>query len=97
MSLAYAIHVLILAGNYYHPTEWEAPLHSKSVIVIWRHRTIEDYVKAFIKCGLAITVLHEPIPTDEQASIAVDISWMQKIPIFLFLELKNKYLVQSIS
>ncbi|MGN6712470.1 class I SAM-dependent methyltransferase [Anaerocolumna jejuensis] len=79
----------VVVSNYYHPTEWEAPLHSGSVKVIWRHRTIEDYVKAFIKGGLTITDLHEPIPTDEQASIAVDIAWMQKIPIFLFWELKK--------
>ena len=79
----------VLVSNYYHPTEWEAPLSSGSVKVIWRHRTIEDYAKAFIKCGLTITDLSEPTPTDEQASVAVDIAWMQKIPIFLFWELKK--------
>jgi len=79
----------VVVSNYYQPTEWEAPLSSGSVPVVWRHRTVEDYVKAFIKCGLTITDVSEPIPTKEQAEIAVDIAWMQKIPIFLFWELKK--------
>ena len=77
----------VVVSNYYHPTEWQAPLSSGSVNVVWRHRTIEDYVKMFIKCGLTITDLSEPVPTEEQAKMAVDIAWMQKIPIFLFWEL----------
>lgn len=79
----------VVVSNYYYPTEWEAPLSSGSVPVIWRHRTIEDYVKTFIKCGLTIVDLNEPIPTEEQAAINEDIAWMQKIPIFLFWELKK--------
>ncbi len=79
----------VVVSNYYHPAEWEAPLPSGSVSVIWRHRTIEDYVKTFIKCGLTITDLSEPVPTDEQAAISPDIAWMQKIPIFLFWELRK--------
>ena len=77
----------VVVSNYYYPTEWEAPLSSGTVKVVWRHRTIQDYVKTFLKCGLTITDLHEPIPTDEQAAIDVGIAWMQKIPIFLFWEL----------
>lgn len=80
----------VLVSNYYHPTEWEAPLFSGTVEVIWRHRTIEDYVKTFIKCGLIITDLNEPVPTAEQAAINIDIAWMQKVPIFLFWELKKQ-------
>ncbi|MFT3950800.1 MAG: class I SAM-dependent methyltransferase [Oscillospiraceae bacterium] len=77
----------VVVSNYYHPAQWEAPLSSENVKVIWRHRTIEDYVKTFIKCGLTITDLNEPIPTAEQAAINVGIAWMQKIPIFMFWEL----------
>lgn len=55
----------VVVSNYYHPTQWEAPLSSGNVKVIWRHRTMEDYVKAFIKYGLTITDLNEPVPTDE--------------------------------
>ena len=79
----------VLVSNYYQPTEWEAPLSSGTVKVVWRHRTIQDYVKTFIKCGLTITDVHEPIPTEEQAETDVNIAWMQKIPIFLFWELKT--------
>jgi SAM-dependent methyltransferase len=79
----------VVVSNYYHPTEWEAPLPSGNVNVIWRHRTIQDYVKTFVKCGLKITDLNEPIPTDEQAAIDVDMAWLQKIPIFLFWELRK--------
>ena len=76
--------------NYFEPKEWEAPLLKGSKeTVIWRHRTFEDYVKTFIKCGLTITDLHEPVPTEEQAAFKEDIAWMQKIPIFLFWELKK--------
>ena len=80
----------VVVSNYYHPTEWEASLSSGSVTVVWRHRTMEDYVKAFVECGLTITDLSEPVPTDEQAAIDTDIAWMQKIPIFLFWELKKR-------
>jgi hypothetical protein len=37
-----------------------------------------------------ITDLNEPVPTEEQAAIYIDIAWMQKIPIFLFWELKKQ-------
>ena len=79
----------VVVSNYYQPTEWEAPLPSGNVKVIWRHRTMEDYVKMFIKCGLTITDLHEPAPTEEQVAIDADIKWMQKIPIFMFWELRK--------
>ena len=77
----------VVVSNYYHPTEWEAPLSSGNVSVIWRHRTFEEYVKVFTKCGLTITDLNEPIPTDEQVAMYEPFAWMQKIPLFLFWEL----------
>jgi SAM-dependent methyltransferase len=80
----------VVVSNYFEPKEWEAPIKKGSdLTVIWRHRTIEDYVKMFIKCELTITDLHEPVPTEEQAAVAEDIAWMQKIPIFLFWELRK--------
>lgn len=80
----------VVVSNYYHPAQWEAPISSGGMKVIWRHRTLQDYVKAFTKYGLVITDLHEPVPTEEQASISENIAWMQKIPIFLFWELKKQ-------
>lgn len=79
----------VVVSNYFNPTEWEAPLSSGTVNIIWRHRTIQDYVKTFIKCGLTITDVHEPIPTDDQARIDVDIAWLQKVPVYMFWELKK--------
>jgi len=79
----------VVVSNYYYPTEWEAPLPSGDVPVIWRHRTLQDYVKTFVKCGLTIVDLNEPIPTNEQASVDIGVAWMQKIPIFLFWELRK--------
>lgn len=79
-----------VVSDYYHPTEWEAPLASGSVPVIWRHRTLQDYVQAFVGCGLTITGLHEPVPTKEQAAQGESIAWMQKVPIFLFWELEKR-------
>ena len=80
----------VVVENYFAPKEWEAPLtRGINEIVVWRHRTFEDYVKMFIKCGLTIVDLNEPVPTEEQAAVKEDIAWMQKIPIFLFWELKK--------
>jgi hypothetical protein len=39
---------------------------------------------------LTIVDLNEPRPTKEQAQISTAIAWLQKIPLFLFWELKNK-------
>lgn len=59
--------------------------------MLWRnrHRTLEEYVKVFIKSGLIIIDLNEPRPTEEQAKISTAIAWLQKIPLFLFWKLKK--------
>lgn len=79
----------VVVKNYFLPSHWEAPLPSGNTSVIWRHRTLEDYVKVFIKSGLSIEDLNEPRPTEEQAEISTAIAWLQKIPLFLFWELKK--------
>lgn len=77
----------VVVKNYFHPAQWEAPLPQGKTSVIWRHRTLEEYVKVFVKSGLTIMDLNEPRPTAEQAKISVPIAWLQKIPLFLFWEL----------
>lgn len=57
--------------------------------VIWRHRTMEEYVKAFTKAGLTIVDLNEHRASDEQAQISVAMAWLQKIPLYLYWELKK--------
>lgn len=82
----------VVVKNYFQPTEWEAPLPNGLTSVIWRHRTFEDYVKTFIKSGLIIVDLNEPRPTMKQAQISTTIAWLQKIPLFLFWELRKQRL-----
>lgn len=79
----------VVVKNYFEPTEWEAPLYQGSIPVIWHHRTLEDYVKTFVKCGLTIVDLREPRATDEQAKISVPMAWLQKIPLYLYWVLKK--------
>ena len=50
---------------------------------------MEDYVKAFIRAGLTIVDLNEPRATDEQAGKSVMMAWLQKIPLYLYWELKK--------
>lgn len=80
----------VVVKNYFEPKEWEAPLWSGTIPVIWRHRTMEDYVKAFIRAGLTIVDLNEPRATDEQAEISAMMAWLQKIPLYLYWELEKK-------
>lgn len=77
----------VVVKNYFEPKTWEAPLYNGTIPVIWRHRTLEDYVKSFIKHGFAITDINEPAATDEQAKVSVSIAWLQKIPLYLYWEL----------
>jgi len=79
----------VVVMNYFEPKEWEAPLWGGTIPVIWRHRTMEEYVKAFIKVGLTIVDLNEPRASDEQAKISVAMAWLQKIPLYLYWELKK--------
>lgn len=79
----------VVVMNYFEPKEWEAPLWKGTIPVIWRHRTMEEYVKSFIKAGLTIVDLNEPRANDEQAQRSVEIAWLQKIPLYLYWELKK--------
>lgn len=76
--------------NYFSPQTWEAKL-TKSIetCVIWRHRTLQDYFKMFIKHDLQLIDFNEPIPTEEQISKSNRIDWLTKIPMFLFVEFKK--------
>ncbi|MBE6023431.1 MAG: class I SAM-dependent methyltransferase [Cellulosilyticum sp.] len=79
----------VVVMNYFEPRTWEAPLWGGTIPVVWRHRTLEDYVKTFIKAGLTIVDINEPRATDEQAKISTSIAWLQKIPLYLYWELKK--------
>lgn len=79
----------VIVQDYFNPKEYEQPLPSGKISVIWRHRTLEDYVKLFAKHKLTITDLNEGRPTPEQSEISVAIAWLEKIPLFLFWELQK--------
>lgn len=79
----------VVVKNYLEPRTWEAPLWGGTTPVIWRHRTLEEYVKAFVKCGLTLVDLSEPRATDEQAKRSTAMAWLQKIPLYLYWELKK--------
>lgn len=79
----------VVVMNYFEPKEWEAPLWKGTTPVIWRHRTMEDYIKTFIKTGLTIVDLNEPQASEEQAQISVQMAWLKKIPLYLYWELKK--------
>lgn len=79
----------VVVMDYFGPETWEAPLWRGKTPVIWRHRTMQDYVKTFVGAGLTITDLDEPQATDTQAEISVSIAWLKKIPLYLFWELRK--------
>lgn len=77
----------VIIDDYFSPSEWEESLSKNlSNTVIWRHRTLSEYIKSVIKCGLIISDLNEPIPTKEQAEYSKRIAWLNKIPMVLFIE-----------
>ena len=82
----------VVIRDYFSPKEWEAPIKAlNNATVIWRQRTLQDYVKVFTKNCLRITDLNEPFPDVEQIAKSPKISLLLKIPIFLFIELEKIY------
>lgn len=79
----------VIVSNYFSPKEWEAPILKVSTPVIFRHRTLSEYVKVFNENGLRIVDMNEPIPTEEQIEKSSRIGWLAKIPMFLFMEVKK--------
>ena len=56
---------------------------------------MQEYVETFSKCGLTITGLFEPCPTDEQAEISVNIAWLKKITAFKILTVHQHHGTQD--
>ncbi len=80
-------HVMVM--NYFEPKTWEAPLNKGTIPVVWRHRTIEDYVKTFIKSGFTIKDINEPRATEEQVEAHNALRNLRKIPLYIFWELQK--------
>lgn len=79
----------VVVKNYFEPETWEAPLYQGTIPVIWRHRILQDYVKAFVKVGFTIIDLNEPRSDEEQEKISIGMAWLKKIPLYLYWELKK--------
>lgn len=75
----------VVVANYFFPKECLEPIaKGLNELVVWRHRTIEDYVKIFVKCGLIIVDLNEPSPDTVTDKSTVMLDWLRRISLFLF-------------
>ena len=81
--------VQVVVKNYFNPTEWEGKIAGIEQPVIYRHKTLSDYVKIFAQNGFYISDMNEPIPTEEQTAKSPRIEWLTRIPMYLFMELKR--------
>lgn len=79
----------VVVKDYFHPAEWTGKIAGINESVIYRHRTLSDYVKGFVRNEFIITDMNEPIPTEEQTAMSPRIAWLSKIPMYLFIELKK--------
>jgi SAM-dependent methyltransferase len=82
--------IKVAVTDYFNPTEWTGEIKGISVPLIYRHRTLSDYIKAFNRNGFILTDMNEPVPTEEQIKHSARIGWLCKIPMYLFIELENK-------
>ncbi len=79
----------VVVKNYFTPTEWEGKIAGIEQSLIYRHKTLSDYVKVFTKNGFYISDMNEPIPTEEQSAKSERIEWLTRIPMYLFMELRR--------
>jgi len=80
----------VVVKNYFEPREWDAPLPNGQTSVIWRHRTLSEYVKAFLAAGLTITDMNEPRATEAEAASSTALSFLRRIPLFLYWQLRKE-------
>lgn len=80
----------VVVKNYFEPREWDAPLPNGTTSVIWRHRTLSEYVKAFIGAGLTIVDMNEPRATQEEADSSNALVMLRRIPLFLYWEMRKE-------
>ena len=79
--------VQVIVKNYFEPEEWVGEIAGIDQRVIYRHRTMSDYVKVFVRNNFKIIDLNEPKPTEEQRKMSPRIEWLTKIPMYMFIEL----------
>lgn len=81
--------IKVLVSDYFKPAEWVGEIKGISAFLIYRHRTLSEYIKAFVRNKFAVVDLNEPIPSEEQMGMSSRIKWLSKIPMYLFIELEK--------
>lgn len=79
----------VLVSDYHSPKEWVGEIRGMNAPILYRHRTLSEYVKAFVKSGFRIIDMDEPVPTQEQSQMSPRVAWLRKIPMYLFIELEK--------
>ena len=79
--------IQVRVKDYFSPAEWEGQINGVEGKVIYRHKTLSEYVKAFVQAGFVITDMNEPLPTPEQIEKSSRIEWLTHIPMYLFVTL----------
>ena len=79
----------VIVENYFDPPVWLGNIAGIEQPVIYRHKTLSEYVKIFAQNGFYISDMNEPIPTEEQMAKSSRIEWLKRIPMYLFMELKK--------
>jgi ubiquinone/menaquinone biosynthesis C-methylase UbiE len=81
--------IKVLVSDYFNPTEWIGEIKGIGTSVIYRHRTLSEYIKAFVGNKFTVVDFNEPIPSEEQMEMSSRIKWLSKIPMYLFIELEK--------
>lgn len=79
----------VLISDYHNPKEWIGEIKGMNAPILYRHRTMSDYIKAFVRSSFKIIDMNEPIPTEEQSRMSSRVAWLKKIPMYLFIELEK--------
>lgn len=79
----------VLVSDYFNPTEWVGSIKGIDTSVIYRHRTLSEYIKAFVRNKFTVVDMNEPIPSEEQMDMSPRVKWLSKIPMYLFMELEK--------
>lgn len=81
--------VQVTVSDYHNPKEWLGEIKGMSDPILYRHRTMSEYVKAFVRNKFKIIDMNEPIPTKEQSQMSSRVAWLEKVPMYLFIELQK--------
>lgn len=79
----------VLISDYHNPKEWVGEIKGMNTPILYRHRTLSDYIKAFVENSFKIIDMNEPVPTEEQSRMSSRVAWLEKIPMYLFIELEK--------